>query len=73
VGLFDDEEVGSLLRQGANSNFLPSTIERICEALTDGEKGGTNLLYQTYARSFMVSADVTHAGMPVLPNLHILG
>ena len=62
VGLFDDEEVGSLLRQGARSNFLPGTIERICEAFADG-KYGANLLSQTYANSFLISADVTHAGM----------
>ena len=63
VGLFDDEEVGSLLRQGARSNFLPSTIERICEAFGGG-KCGANLLSQTYANSFMISADVNHAVNP---------
>ena len=63
VGLFDDEEVGSLLRQGARSNFLPSTIERICEAF-GGDKCGANLLSQTYANSFMISADVSHAVNP---------
>ena len=62
VGLFDDEEVGSLLRQGARSNFLPITIERICEAF-GGDKAGANLLSQTYANSFLISADVTHTGM----------
>jgi aminopeptidase I len=63
VGVFDDEEIGSLLRQGARGNFLPSTIERICEALS--EKGcGANLLAQTYANSFLISADVTHAVNP---------
>lgn len=64
VGLFDDEEVGSQLRQGARSNFLPSAIERICEAMAGGEKCGANMLYQTYSRSFMVSADVSHAVNP---------
>ena len=63
VGLFDDEEVGSLLRQGARSNFLPITIERICEAF-GGDKYGANLLSQTYANSFMISADVSHAVNP---------
>ena len=29
VGLFDDEEIGSLTRQGARGNFLPQTVERI--------------------------------------------
>jgi aminopeptidase I len=32
VGMFDDEEVGSLLRQGARSNYMSSVIERIAEA-----------------------------------------
>ncbi|MCJ1313002.1 hypothetical protein MMC25_006678 [Agyrium rufum] len=63
VGLFDDEEVGSLLRQGARSNFLPSTIERIVEAF-GGSKAGPGLLAQTYANGFLISADVTHSVNP---------
>ena len=62
VGLFDDEEVGSLLRQGANSNYLPSTIERIVDSFA--EKSTTAALYQTYANSFLVSADVCHSYNP---------
>ncbi|CCC10761.1 unnamed protein product [Sordaria macrospora k-hell] len=42
VALFDDEEIGSLLRQGARGNFLPITIERTVEALV----ANTNTLYQ---------------------------
>jgi aminopeptidase I len=63
VGVFDDEEIGSLLRQGARGNFLPGTIERIAESFS---KNGisANLLSQTYANSFLVSADVTHAVNP---------
>ena len=34
VGCFDDKEIGSLLRQGAHSNLLPDTLERICEAFS---------------------------------------
>lgn len=63
VGLFDDEEVGSLLRQGAKGNFLPSTIERIVEALAE-KSSGANLVSQTMAKSFLVSADVNHAVNP---------
>lgn len=63
AGLFDDEEIGSLLRQGARGNFLPSTIERICEALSE-KSCGANLVAQTYANSFLVSADVNHAVNP---------
>jgi aminopeptidase I len=61
VGLFDDEEIGSLLRQGARGNFLPSTIERIVDSLV----GATpNLIARTFANSFLVSSDVTHAVNP---------
>ncbi len=63
VGVFDDEEIGSLLRQGARGNFLPSTIERICEVF-GGNSYGANLLAQTYANSFLISADVIHAVNP---------
>lgn len=63
VGWFDDEEIGSKLRQGAASNFLPSTIERIVGCLGKG-KTGPNLVGRTYANSFLVSSDVTHAVNP---------
>lgn len=63
VALFDDEEIGSLLRQGARGNFLPITIERIVESLSPSTYG-PGVLGQTYARSFLASADVTHAGHP---------
>ena len=63
IGLFDNEEIGSLLRQGAHSNFLPSTISRICETFSDSTKR-SNVLAQTYANSFLVSADVSHAVNP---------
>jgi aminopeptidase I len=61
VGVFDDEEIGSLLRQGARGNFLPSTIESIIESFGSSS---SNILSQTYANSFLISADVTHAVNP---------
>ncbi|EPE02893.1 vacuolar aminopeptidase 1 [Ophiostoma piceae UAMH 11346] len=66
VALFDDEEIGSLLRQGAKGNFLPLTIERAVEALSASSKTpfGPGIIGQTYAASFLVSADVTHAIHP---------
>lgn len=62
VGVFDDEEIGSLLRQGARGNFLPSTIQRIAESLSSSSSA--NIVSQTYANSFLISADVTHAVNP---------
>lgn len=63
VGMFDDEEVGSLLRQGAKSTYMSSVIERIAEAFAEGSYG-PNLYNQTVANSFMVSSDVCHAVNP---------
>lgn len=70
VGLFDDEEIGSLLRQGAHSNFLPSTISRIVDAFADA-KCGANVLAQTYANSFLISADVSHALNPNFASVYL--
>lgn len=65
VSLFDDEEIGSLLRQGAHSNFLPNTISLINEAFCPFTTSPqANLLSSTYARSFLISADVSHAFNP---------
>ncbi|KAF9764893.1 hypothetical protein IL306_002708 [Fusarium sp. DS 682] len=63
VALFDDEEVGSLLRQGARGNFLPIVVERTIEALNPNTYG-PGLQGQTWSASFLASADVTHAGNP---------
>jgi aminopeptidase I len=63
VALFDDEEIGSLLRQGARGNFLPLVIERAVEALNT-DAFGPDLIGQTYAKSFLLSSDVIHAGNP---------
>jgi aminopeptidase I len=77
VGCFDDEEIGSLLRQGAKSNFMGSVIDRICEGMVyhkraeaarycmaTGPEFGPNLTNQTLANSFLVSSDVIHAVNP---------
>ncbi|KAH0542268.1 hypothetical protein FGG08_003295 [Glutinoglossum americanum] len=69
VGLFDDEEIGSLLRQGARGNFLTTVLERTVESLTNDK--GANILAQTYANSFLVSADVTHAVNPNFLNAYL--
>ncbi|EKG18988.1 Peptidase M18 [Macrophomina phaseolina MS6] len=69
VGLFDDEEIGSLLRQGARGNFLPSTINRIVDAFAGFPT--PSLLSQTFANSFLVSSDVIHAVNPNFLNAYL--
>ncbi|KAL7267472.1 vacuolar aminopeptidase 1 [Rhizina undulata] len=67
VGLFDDEEIGSKLRQGAAGNFLSIVIERIVDTF----HGGADALARTYANSFLVSADVSHAVNPNFLNAYL--
>jgi aminopeptidase I len=76
VALFDDEEIGSLLRQGARGNFLPITIERAVESLCGSSSSpsvpfGPGVLGQTYAGTFLVSSDVTHAAHPNFPQTNL--
>lgn len=61
--VFDNEEVGSLTGQGADSTFLSDTLERINEAL------GYNNTYlkRAIAKGYMVSADNAHAVHPNHP------
>jgi aminopeptidase I len=75
VALFDDEEIGSLLRQGARGNFLPITIERTVESLCGSSSTpfGPGVMGQTFARSFLVSSDVTHAAHPNFPQTNLTG
>lgn len=67
VALFDNEEIGSLTRQGARSDFFSTTISRVVEGLytaTTLNPLPTSTLARTYANSFLLSADVTHAFNP---------
>ena len=62
--IMDNEEVGSLSRQGADSTFLIDTLERVHGAL------GTDLpLSAMLAGSFMISADNAHAVHPNHPEI----
>lgn len=61
--VFDNEEVGSLTRQGAASTFLRDTLENIAEAFDMRGSAYRRLL----ADSFLVSADNAHAKHPNHP------
>ena len=73
VCCFDDEEVGSLLRQGARGNFLPTVLERISEAIAYQKESspGFNVYSQMLANSFLVSSDVCHAVNPNFLNVYL--
>ena len=63
LAVFDNEEVGSGSKQGADSDFLEDVLFRCCEAL-----GLNSSEYRRkLANSFMVSADNAHAVHPNHP------
>lgn len=60
LAIFDNEEVGSRTKQGADSTFLNQVLKRICDSL--------GVYYDVaIANSFMVSADNAHAVHPNHP------
>lgn len=61
--VFDNEEVGSCTKQGADSTFLEDVLERIAENFYLG-KGA---MRQKLAESFLISADNGHALHPNHP------
>lgn len=61
--VFDNEEVGSSTRQGANSTFLEDTLMRIGAGLNVGRSGYLRWI----AESFLISADNAHAVHPNHP------
>lgn len=61
VALFDNEEVGSLTRQGANGRLIEAVVDRVLATLPAEEASSSR---QLYANSFFVSADTTHAVNP---------
>lgn len=63
AAIFDHEEVGSLSRQGADSTFLNDTLHRICTCLGMDDEHFRMMT----ARSFMISADNSHAVHPAHP------
>lgn len=66
LACFDNEEVGSISKQGAASPLLASVLERIMLALGKNREE----YYQALAQSFMISADMAHALHPNAAEKH---
>ncbi|MGL5313269.1 MAG: M18 family aminopeptidase [Peptostreptococcaceae bacterium] len=66
VAVFDNEEVGSSTKQGADSNMLLNLLERICISLGKNREEFFNSMYS----SFMISADLAHALHPNMVEKH---
>lgn len=63
---YDNEEVGSRTKQGADSPFFPEVLERIVLALG----GDREDLFRAIANSFLISADLAHAVHPNYTDKH---
>jgi aspartyl aminopeptidase len=61
--VFDNEEIGSLTRQGADSTFLSDVLSRICQNFGKTEEE----LRRAIAGGFMLSADNAHGVHPNYP------
>ncbi len=66
LAVFDNEEVGSMSRQGMASTFLEETIERMFASFFFNKADVDAIL----ASSFMISADNAHAVHPNHPELY---
>ncbi|MGL6105615.1 M18 family aminopeptidase [Romboutsia sp.] len=66
VAVFDNEEVGSSTKQGADSNMLLNILEKICLSLNKDREDFLAAIYS----SFMISADLAHALHPNLTEKH---
>lgn len=63
---YDNEEVGSSTKQGADSDMLSNILERI--VLSQGK--GREEFFRALAKSFIISADNAHAVHPAAPEKH---
>ena len=71
IMLFDHEEIGSQSAQGADSNMVVESTQRIFNGLScaPGEFNWENY-YAAIHRSFLLSADMAHAVHPNYPEKH---
>lgn len=63
IALFDNEEIGSRSKQGADSTLLTMVLEKICAGLSLSHID----FYQMVMKSMMLSADVAHGLHPNKP------
>lgn len=63
---FDNEEIGSRTKQGGDSPFLSTVLERIL--ISQGK--GREEFFRSLAKSFMISADLAHAVHPNMGEKH---
>ncbi|KAI8450798.1 peptidase M18 [Phakopsora pachyrhizi] len=68
IALWDNEEIGSVSFQGAESNFLEAILTRVSSSFS--ERPSPAITEQTLAASFLLSCDMGHAIHPCYPEKH---
>ncbi|SCU92284.1 LAFA_0F09274g1_1 [Lachancea sp. 'fantastica'] len=68
VVLYDNEEVGSLSRQGAKGGLLESVVQRVATSLHGND---SSILRTTFANSIILSADVNHLFNPNFKSVYL--
>jgi aspartyl aminopeptidase len=63
---FDNEEIGSSTKQGADSDMLANILERIVIAFGKGRED----FFRALSKSFLISGDNAHAVHPNCPDKH---
>ena len=71
VNLYDNEEVGSLTRQGAEGGLFEAVITRIVGAYLDNQASVADALRVVYANLVLLSADVVHLVNPNFDQLYL--
>lgn len=64
ISLFDHEEIGSVSAQGAASNFQEVILSRLAVLGSTSDSQFHSSPYQTFSKSFLISADMAHAVHP---------
>ncbi|ANB12302.1 Ape4p [Sugiyamaella lignohabitans] len=71
ISLFDHEEVGSASAQGADSNLLVAVITRLASLKLDSNVEPTaSSPFETFSKSFLISADMAHGVHPNYGSKH---
>ncbi|CAJ0756814.1 9404_t:CDS:10 [Entrophospora sp. SA101] len=71
ISLFDNEEIGSTSAHGANSSLLENTLRRLSSANIDSSASPSRTIFEeSMHKSFMISADMSHAIHPNYSEKH---
>ncbi|SAM08509.1 hypothetical protein [Absidia glauca] len=71
VALFDNEEVGSMTAHGADSNLLPTTLQRLANTQVLGTPDVSPTAFEeAIHKSILISADMAHAIHPNYADKH---